>query len=56
MSLSADHPFNELEFELLPVRCWQIKMQFLYLQFKHPNIFVTLDELSKLNFILGSIN
>ena len=31
----------------------QIKMQFLYLHFKHPNILCTLDELSQSIFFSG---
>ncbi len=37
------------------IRHWRIKMQFLYLRFKHPNILRSLDELSRSNFLLGFI-
>ncbi len=33
----------------------QIKMQFSYLHFRHPNILRTSDELSRSNFLLESI-
>ncbi len=35
------------------VRHWQIKLQFSYLRFKHPNILYTSDELSRSNFFSG---
>ena len=54
-SRSKQKIFTRVCYALVVERRRRIKMQSAYLQFKHPNILRTSDELSPPNFFLGSI-